>query len=182
MTDASARALRPRVIGAEIVALAPERSFRQFVRRWRSYAPDILLHPRGETANAPFKCPTAVIVAGYLGAVPVVADEPAYEGWTPADGVVRLGKGACELDEAAARIQDCEWRGDMRRRLAAAIARSFGEGDRLDRLEAWLAPGRSAARAEAGGILASAAFRGRRAELGLAHATRWVRDLVRSQG
>jgi hypothetical protein len=181
-TDASVRAFRPQIPDAQFITVPQERSFRQFVRRWRSYAPDILLHPRGETANAPFKCPTAVIVAGYLGAVPVVADEPAYAGWTAADGVIRLGAEACELDEAGARARDDEWRADMGCRLASAIARSFGESGRLGQLEAVLTRGEAGPRAHAAGILSSAAFRGRRAGLGVAHATRWVRDLVRSQG
>ena len=66
--------------------------FRQFVREWRRFAPDILLHPAGATSNAPYKTPTAAIVARYLGAVPVVSDEPAYQGWSEADGVLTATK------------------------------------------------------------------------------------------
>ena len=128
-TQAAAKALAGALGPAEVVVLPQERSFRQFVRRWKRYGPDILLHPEGATANAAFKCPTAVIVAGYLGAVPVVADEPAYAGWGESEGVLRLGDDAMGLIRAASGVHKPDWRADMRARLSRALRRRFdGEG------------------------------------------------------
>jgi len=180
LTQGAAKALAPTLRRAEIVALPPERSFRQFIRRWRRFAPDILLHPAGATSNAPFKCPTAVIVAGYLGAVPVVAHEPAYDGWGEAEGVIGLGGDAGGLACAAASARDDGWRGDMAGRLDAALAARFNGGGReavLERVIAAAAPGQ---RGSARQVLASPGFSRRRAELGFAHATRWVRALAAS--
>ena len=103
-TPAVAQALAPQLPGAEIVTQPNERSFRQFIRQWRRHGVHILLHPAGHTANAAFKCPTAVLTAGYLGAVPVVADEPAYLGWGEPEGVVRLGDDGEGLAEVASRV------------------------------------------------------------------------------
>lgn len=172
LTEAAARALAPRLPGVEIVAMPPERSFRQFVRQWRRFGVDILLHPAGVTANAPYKCPTAVIVAGYLGAVPVVADEPAYEGWSEADGVLKLGAEAAELAEAAARVREDVWRSEMAQRLSQALAARFGAGDRLGVLDNLPPPDRSKSSPSVRQVLASPAFAGRRAVLALAHTMR----------
>jgi hypothetical protein len=180
VTQAAAKALAPALRRAEIVALPPERSFRQFIRRWRRFAPDLLLHPAGATSNAPFKCPTAVIVAGYLGAVPVVADEPAYDRWGEAEGVIGLGRDARGLAAAAAAARDGVWRLDMAGRLAAALAARFNDADREAALEAVIAAAAPERRGSARQVLASPRFSRRRAELGLAHATRWVRALAAS--
>ena len=183
VTQSAAKALAPALPRADVVALPMERSFRQFVRRWRRYAPDVLLHPAGATTNAPYKCPTAVIVAGYFGAVPVVADEPAYDGWDEADGVIRLGVEAGGLARVAGAALDAAWRGDMGARLAAALAARFHPRGRAALLEAVIGRARpdrqsSDLRGEAGAVLASPGFSRRRAELRLARATRWVRALA----
>ena len=180
VTQGAAKALAPALERAEIVALPPERSFRQFVRRWRRFAPDVLLHPAGATSNAPFKCPTAVIVAGYLGAVPVVAEEPAYDGWGGAEGVIGLGGDAGGLAHAAASAHDGGWRGDMAGRLATALAARFNGDGRESVLEAVITAAAPERRGSARQVLASPGFSRRRAELGFAHATRWVRALAAS--
>ncbi|HEX3918109.1 MAG TPA: glycosyltransferase [Caulobacteraceae bacterium] len=173
-TPAIVRALSPRLSGAEIVTQPIERSFRQFIRQWRRYGIDILLHPAGATANAAYKCPTAVLTAGYLGALPIVADEPAYQGWGEAEGVVRFGGDGEGLAAAARRVADAARRDEMRGRLAAALTARFGDEGRADRLHALMRPGR----ADAAKILASPGFTGRRAALDVAHATRRIRDLA----
>ncbi|GLQ37458.1 hypothetical protein GCM10007908_10780 [Rhizobium albus] len=59
--------------------LEPRQSFPQFIRAWRDENPNVLVHPRSATENAPFKTPNALLVGLYLNAVPIVhADEPAY--------------------------------------------------------------------------------------------------------
>ncbi len=65
-------------------------SFPQFVRHWRDESPNMLLHPRGQTRNDRFKTPNALLVALYLGALPIVdAEEPAYAGLGEAEGVLK---------------------------------------------------------------------------------------------
>lgn len=159
-TEAAARVLASALPGAEIVAMPIERSFRQFIRRWRAHAPDILLHPAGATINAPYKCPTAVVVAGYLGAVPVVAHEPAYVGWGEPQGVLRLGADAAGLALAAERARDAAWRAYVGKRLQGALARAFSAAGRtalIDQIAA--SPG--AARVPADQVLARPDFIGR---------------------
>jgi hypothetical protein len=173
-TPAVARALVPQLPGVEIVIQPNERSFRQFVRQWRRHGVDILVHPAGATANAAYKCPTAALTAGYLGAVPVVADEPAYQGWGEAEGVVRLGEDGDGLAEVASRMDDADWRSDMCRRLAAALADGFSDEGRAGRLRSLMRQGQG----DAAKILASPGFLGRRAALAVAYATRRIRDLA----
>jgi len=140
VTPAAAKMLRPALPGAQIIVPPPERSFRQFIRAWRRFAPDILLHPAGATANTPFKTPTAAIVAGYLGAIPVVADEPAYHGWGETEGVLRLGADGDGIAAAALQVRQAAWRTEMERRLTEALTSRFGEDDRIARLRKLMRP------------------------------------------
>jgi hypothetical protein len=174
-TAAAAKALGAALGPAEIVVLPEERSFRQFVRRWRGFGPDILLHPAGATANAPFKCPTAVIVAGYLGAAPVVADEPAYDGWGENEGLLRLGDDAMGLIRAASGVRKPDWRADMGTRLERALTRRFDGAGRVPLLRQ-VAAERPAARRSAAQALASPEFRRSRWARRIA---RWTRRLGR---
>jgi hypothetical protein len=181
-TAAAAKALAPELGAAEIEAPPMERSFRQFVRRWRRYGPDILLHPEGATTNAPYKCPTAVIVAGYLGAAPVVADEPAYAGWGEREGVLRLGDDAMGLIRAASGVHKPDWRDEMGARLQQALAERFGGEGRVEAIRAATAGAGQAPRRAAAQVLASPAFRRRRGALRFAHATRRLRNLLGFRG
>jgi hypothetical protein len=176
-TAAAAKAMKPELGEAEILAPPIERSFRQFVRRWRRFGPDILLHPEGATANAPFKCPTAVITAGYFGAAPVVADEPAYNGWGEQEGVLRLGDDAIGLTRAASGVRKPDWRADMGRRLSRALAQRFNEEGRVARLREAMAAG--GPRRGAAQVLASREFRRSRLALALARETSWLSNLLR---
>jgi len=180
VTPAAARMLRPALPGAEIIAPPPERSFRQFIRAWRRFAPDILLHPAGATANAPFKTPTAAIVAGYLGAIPVVADEPAYAGWGEAEGVMRLGADGEGIAAAAAQVRQGERRTEMERRLTEALAARFGEDDRIARLRKLMRPTpRKKPTAVAQNILDSPAFARAQAARRIVRLARPLSDRVR---
>jgi hypothetical protein len=179
-TAGIAQALAPRLSAADVVAVPMERSFRQFVRQWRSFGAQLLLHPAGATANAPYKCPTAVITAGYFRAVPVVADEPAYDGWGEAEGVVGIGARGEGLAAAAARARDPAWRADMLGRLDAALVARFGAGGRAERLRALMRS--TPAPTDAAALLGTRAFAGQRARLAAARLTRRLRDLVSRPG
>ena len=183
LTPAAAETLRPALPRAEIVVLPPERSFRQFIRAWRRFAPDLLLHPAGATANAPFKCPTAAIVAGYLGAVPVVADEPAYQGWGEAEGVLRLGGDGKGLAMAAQRVREVAWRAEMGRRLSDALAARFGGDGQARRLMQLARPSpRRNASAVAQNVLESPSFAREQTLRRLIHLTRPLSDRLRPPG
>lgn len=177
-TRMTAQALEGDWPEAEIVVAPTQRSFRQFIRAWRREGVDILLHPAGATANAPFKCPTAALVAGYLGAVPVVADEPAYLGWGEAEGVVRMGLEAAGLAAVADLARDEAWRADVGERLRTALARRFGGEDR-EALIMDLLAAPQARQGRVADVLASRSFRRRKAALSLAHAARWMGGLAR---
>jgi hypothetical protein len=181
-TEAAARALAPDLDAAEIEVMPMERSFRQFVRRWRRYGPDILLHPEGATTNAPFKCPTAVIVAGYLGAAPVVADEPAYAGWGEREGVLRLGDDAMGLIRAASGVRKPDWRDEMGGRLQRALAKRFSGDGRVEMIRVATAGAGQSPRRPAAQVLASRPFRRRRLALRFARATRGMRALIGLRG
>ncbi len=181
-TAAAGKALAPELGAADVVVLPLERSFRQFVRNWRSFGPDILLHPEGATTNAPFKCPTAVIVAGYLGAAPVVADEPAYDGWGDTEGVLELGGDAMGLIRAASGVRKPDWRADMDARLTRALARRFGGEGRAAMIQATIAGAGETVRRGAAQVLAAAEFRRRRLARRLAYATRGFRTLIGLRG
>jgi hypothetical protein len=84
--------------GPEVRRILWEPSFAQFIRGWQATEPAVLLHPRSCTQNARFKTPNALLVACYLGAVPVIAEgEPAYDGVGEAEGVLRADSPAVWL-------------------------------------------------------------------------------------
>jgi hypothetical protein len=180
VTPAGAAALGPQLPPAEIITAPTERSLRQFIRAWRRFAPDLVLHPAGATANAPYKCPTAAIVAGYLGAVPVVADEPAYQGWGEAEGVLRLGADGEGLAVAAQRAEDAAWRAEQGPRLAEALSVRFGAEGRARRLMALARPRpRRNTAALAQNILESPAFARQQTARRLIHLVRPLSDRLR---
>ncbi|AZN71371.1 hypothetical protein D5400_08900 [Georhizobium profundi] len=98
--------------------LEPRQSFPQFVRAWRQGKPNVLVHPRSATENAPYKTPNALLVGLYLDAVPIVhADEPAYVALPEHPGFVKARTGR-EYQAAFAELMDPVAR---RTRLAALL-------------------------------------------------------------
>ena len=96
--------------------LEPKQSFPQFVRAWRQETPNVLVHPRSATENAPYKTPNALLVGLYLDAVPMVhADEPAYLALPEHPGFVRA-RTEREYQAALTELMDPRSR---RERLAA---------------------------------------------------------------
>lgn len=114
-----------------------EADFLTFLHRWFRLAPAILLHPPGRTRNLPNKSIATLIVAHALSAVPLVADEPAFEGWGEEQGVLRLEPG--HWAAALRRGSDPEMAADLRRRLAVALGPAHlsppGAGDLLSLLD-----------------------------------------------
>ena len=123
-----------------------------------------------------------MIVAGYLGAAPVVADEPAYQGWGENEGVLRLGDDAMGLIRAASGVRKPDWRADMGARLSRALTRRFGGEGRAAMIRGTATSAAEAPRRAAGQVLASPQFRRRLRTLRLARATRLLSSLTDRRG
>lgn len=110
-------------------------SFATFVRRWRAIGLHALVHPRGDTANLRYKTPNALLVALYVGAVPVVEADPAYDGLNEDDGVLVVREGRADWEQALRRLTAPRYRGLMYERLAEACRRRFAHAAGLAALE-----------------------------------------------
>jgi hypothetical protein len=97
--------------------LIPE--FGRFLDHWARLKLDIIVHPAGNTNNIGFKTDNAALVALYIGAVPMLADEPAYEHLDASAGVEKVGGGPTEWRAALERCADAQYRAEMHRRLHA---------------------------------------------------------------
>jgi hypothetical protein len=107
--------------GQGLVETVPYRTdFRRFVLEWQRIAPAALLHPYGDTANIGNKGPGSLLAAAYLGAVPIVGREPAYEGIGEEQGVL-----TADPDAAS-------WQAQLKRTLNPNERTIL-----LDRLESW---------------------------------------------
>jgi hypothetical protein len=165
--------------GLAVETAAQQESFVQFLRTWRAKAPHIVLHPPGATAGKRYKCPTAAIVAAYLGTVPLVADEEAYADWGEADGVVRIGSDTSELQGALEAVADPRWRATMHARLTAALAARLCGAEQRRRLHAYAGPRSAEAQARRDGALKDRLWPLRVARLGVLHFLRDLGDHLR---
>jgi hypothetical protein len=124
-------------------------NFDRFVSAWRKARPHILVHPPGATRNIAYKGPGVLLVALYLGAAPIVADEPAFEGIGAANGVLRVGN----LDawrSALAELAEPTTRSTYLSRLVEHARRRWAPRQAqatIERLLTHAAPAGSAARA-----------------------------------
>ncbi|MDN3573819.1 hypothetical protein [Methylobacterium longum] len=102
------------------------RSFNQFILNWRRLAPDLVVHPPGESVNIKYKTANAILCSYYLGAVPIVFDEAAYADWDENDGVVKVRhRTAASVEEAFSRMASESLRRAAFERLRAAVQRRF---------------------------------------------------------
>lgn len=100
-------------------------SFPQFLKTWRQGRPTVLLHPRSVTGNEAFKTPNALLVALYLGAIPIVdRDEPAYRDFDESDGVL-TATDAAGWARAMERSRDPKLRQALWEALARCCAARF---------------------------------------------------------
>ncbi|HEY5226354.1 MAG TPA: hypothetical protein VIJ06_06135, partial [Methylovirgula sp.] len=91
---------------AGIVPIAFESEFRPFVFEWRQLGLHALVHPYGVTGNIANKSLSSILVAAYLGAVPIVGDESAYAGVAEACGVLKAGRSPASWEKCLRRIAD----------------------------------------------------------------------------
>jgi hypothetical protein len=110
----------------QIETHAPVDSFGEFLHEWRRRPHHLLLHPRGYTKNIDYKTDNALLVAHYLGAVPIVADERAYAATSESDGVTKVADDTPEgWRRAITRLMATRERMEAGARLAAYCARRF---------------------------------------------------------
>jgi hypothetical protein len=113
----------------------------------------------------------------------VVADEPDYQRWSEAEGVLRLGAGAEGLILAAQRARDAGWRADMGGRLSDALAARYGAEGRARRLTELMRPTpRRNAVAVAENIMESPEFARQQTLRRLIHIARPLSDRLRPPG
>jgi hypothetical protein len=137
-----------KIPGAHVLPFEPD--FARFVATWRAAAPDILVHPPGATANLAMKGPGTLLAALYLGAAPIVADEPAYAGLGVAQGILRAGQTVDSWRAALAHLaQPATQREHLARLLAHFRAAAPPEAARstVEWLLSRAAPGGAAAQA-----------------------------------
>lgn len=112
--------------GVKCDLLRTYEDFATFIGLWRSHTPQVLVHPPVESANVPYKTPSIILIAHLLGAVPVVANEPAFSGLSEDNGVVVVGDDTREAwVEAIAKVSAPSSRRPMLRRLSAWCAEAF---------------------------------------------------------
>ena len=110
--------------GIETVPFEP--SLARFVWDWQRRGVRALAHPYGASANVAVKGPASLLVAAYLGAVPVVGDEPAHAGLGEAQGVLVAGRDAADWASALRQISDAGRAAELAGRLDAWCRETFG--------------------------------------------------------
>lgn len=130
--------IRDAKIPIEVVPF--HRSYKDFIMEWRDAECDILVHSKGESANIANKTQNILICSYYIGAVPILAREPAYEGLGPATGVLLADQPWTAPLWAAAlkKAETAERRAALRRKLAAYCQEAFAPAHNLPSLEACL--------------------------------------------
>ena len=108
-----------------VVTVAFEPSFLRFVQVWRDLRLRALVHPYGQTRNIANKSMASVLVASYLGAVPVLGDEPAYAGLSEAEGVLIAAPPPVSWRLALERLADADEAAGLYARLRSWCRRSF---------------------------------------------------------
>lgn len=123
--------------GGELVMAAPiarhlpgrtvpfEADLRRFVLRWRGIRPHVVVHPPGRSKNMAMKGAGTLLACLYIGAVPIVADDPAYAGLGDAEGVQRIAGGPAEWRAALTRLADRDRRAIQFERLTAYCREAF---------------------------------------------------------
>ncbi len=92
--------------GKASVGLPFEPDFRRFVATWRALRLRAVVHPYGRTSNIANKGCGSILAAWYLGAVPIVGDEPAYAALGEAQGVLKAAPDPAAWQAALARVAD----------------------------------------------------------------------------
>ena len=112
--------LRPFLTGNPAQFLPFEGDFLSFLHAWQALRPALLIHPPGQSSNMANKSDATILLAHALGAVPIVAAEPAFHGWDEATGVLVVTPEGWEA--ALRRASDPAQAALLRARLSQAVA------------------------------------------------------------
>lgn len=93
-------------VGVSLVTTKANDDFKGFVRQYQGFNIDIVLHPPGETKNIKYKTANALLVSHYLGAVPIIANEPAYRGISDNDGAMVTDGSILRVNDAMRKLRD----------------------------------------------------------------------------
>jgi hypothetical protein len=144
MPDAELIVAQPISSGISRATVLPfEPEFRRFIDAWRVAGPNILAHPPGRSGNIAVKGAGTLLASLYLGAVPVVADEPAFAGLGRPEGVIRVAADVAQWRAAFLELSDPEARARHFGSLAAYCRTAFpanGPRQTIDLLLARTAP------------------------------------------
>ncbi|WFP75508.1 hypothetical protein [Mesorhizobium sp. WSM4906] len=111
--------------GIRFVTVPLRSNFREFVAEWQSLGLQVAVHPKGETKNVKYKTANAVLVSHYLGAVPLLSDEPAYASIGKAQGVLKIGRNTKNFSTALASIETASQRDILLARMARFCETNF---------------------------------------------------------
>jgi hypothetical protein len=106
-------------------------SFDEFLVRWRRLGLHGIVHSRGDTRNIDYKNSSVILIALYLGAVPIICDEEAFRGVGEAEGILKVDGSEAQWDTALRRLKEEAFCSTMLRRLEdhcrKVFAPSFNE-------------------------------------------------------
>jgi len=105
------------------VAFSPH--FDDFLTTWGALGLGVVVHARGDTANIEYKTGSVLLSALYLGAVPIVAREPAFRDVGEAQGVLQVDGDTSSWERALRRVQAPDVRREMLSRLEAFCRTHF---------------------------------------------------------
>jgi hypothetical protein len=91
---------------ADVVSIPLEQHFPTFVAAWQKLGLRAVVHPYGATRNIASKSRGSVLAAAYLGAVPIVGEEPAYDELDEDCGVLKAGADHREWLACLRRLSD----------------------------------------------------------------------------
>jgi hypothetical protein len=83
-----------------------EPEFQPFVLKWRRFQIEALVHPYGHSRNIGNKSDASLLASAYLGAVPIVADEPAFRGVSEREGVLKAEPNSNAFRDCLDRVAD----------------------------------------------------------------------------
>ena len=90
--------------GAATLPFEPD--FRRFIPAWQALGLHVLVHAYGISGNIANKSSSSLLVSWYLGAVPIVGDEPAYVAVGEAEGVLKAAPDPASWHSALVRAAD----------------------------------------------------------------------------
>ena len=100
-----------------LTTLSFSKSLDEFLKKWRALDLHLLVHPKGKTGNIKYKNANILLIALYLGAIPILADEEAYRGLGEEHGVLKVNGSTRGWEAAIRRAGNADFRTLLLQRL-----------------------------------------------------------------